>query len=117
MYEEERRAGEEEEEEREEEDVAELYHNILGQVKRLLNQEEDSPSPPALPLGPPPAPSPAPPSSSPAPPSSSPAPPDPRAAMLDRLRQMGVSFISPAGDTSSPLASSCPAPLASSSSS
>jgi len=90
------------------EEVAELYHNILGQVKRLLAKEDnDAASPPP----PPPlslpsaassqsAPAEAPPSrgtsapASTAPTASAPLP-NPRVATLARLKEMGVSFINP----------------------
>lgn len=87
------------------EEVAELYHNILGQVKRLLAKEDNvvaSPPPPA-PLTLPSAassqsvPAEAAPSlktATSAAPSSAP-PPNPRIATLARLKEMGVSFINP----------------------
>jgi len=88
------------------EEVAELYHNILGQVKRLLAKEDNdvaSPPPPA-PLSLPSAASsqsaptgaaaPSLKTAASAPPSLS-APPNPRVATLARLKEMGVSFINP----------------------
>lgn len=94
------------------EDVAQLYQNILGQVKRLLSKS-DNPSPTPVTeryVPSPPTISKAPPAYTAAAPPSSP-PPDNRAATIERLRQMGVSFISP--EDVSPSSASAPAPYSS----
>merc|ERR1719447_1752517 len=109
MYEEMGRQSAEPHVAEDQEDVAELYHNILGQVKRLLAKEEDTASPPP----PPPLSLPSAISSrasgevssskTKAPPleTSAPTLPNPRVATLARLKEMGVSFINSSPDQNS----------------
>merc|ERR1719447_1717285 len=109
MYEEMGRQSAEPHVAEDQEDVAELYHNILGQVKRLLAKEEDTASPPPPPpLSLPSATSSRAPgevssSKTKAPPleTSAPTLPNPRVATLARLKEMGVSFINFSPDQNS----------------